>query len=702
MAAHPDTIRARLDEMRAWETGRRAATDFASLPSSTRTTGPNPYAVRPLPGTGRWVGILRGRDAVVVLGPNLEEIQRLPAPPSPTGLAVEGGPSAGPASRGATRVYVGGELSPRVGIYRVTADGRLADAGEVMIPGLTTVRDLTVTGERTLCLADVWEGRLTAVRLRDSRGGIAVADRRDLDAGPGVFRVRRAAGHLVTVSLFDHSARVFPLDAAGLPIEDGVVRVAHDGPIWCADAASMGAAGGGLLLALGGVEDRPLDRSAGFFGHVDSYLYLYRVTAAPPRAERLAAVNVSAAGVITPKWLSLGVEGSDVAVLVTGYGGEAAAVVRWRAGTEADPEIVAHPLPPGTSDAARGERTRGDAASGDRAAWRTADPNAFGIVAADPLLDAWVRVGGGEVTAVSVPDEPAPGLAPRSRESKLGEVLFFTTLMGPAGVSDGPQSRFSCETCHFEGGVDGRTHFTGRGEVHATTKPLFGLFNNRPHFSRALDPDLTTMVHNEFRVAGRATGLDPWFTLDPARRPWLARHLGSDHSLPPETLRRSLAAFLMEFTHPPNPAARGRSRFTDIERRGAAAFRERCESCHAARLIADDPATRVAFEDWERLILSEAGPVVWASDGYRKTGVKPYVHEEGARTPSLRRIGRKRPYFTNGSAPDLEAVLERARWRESGFAHAESDTAPGDSPPGAVHRLDAATRAALLAFLRLL
>lgn len=44
------------------------------------------------------------------------------------------------------------------------------------------------------------------------------------------------------------------------------------------------------------------------------------------------------------------------------------------------------------------------------------------------------------------------------------------------------------------------------------------LFNNRPHFSRALDPDMTTMVDNEFRVAGAARRRAPGRREDRARR----------------------------------------------------------------------------------------------------------------------------------------------------------------------------------------
>ena len=59
----------------------------------------------------------------------------------------------------------------------------------------------------------------------------------------------------------------------------------------------------------------------------------------------------------------------------------------------------------------------------------------------------------------------------------------------------------------------------------------------------------------------------------------------------------------------------------------------------------------------------------------------------------MRRLYKKRPYFTNGSAPDLAAVLDRVRSGDGGrFLH-EGD---GDAP------LDEPTKKALLAFLELL
>jgi cytochrome c peroxidase len=280
---------------------------------------------------------------------------------------------------------------------------------------------------------------------------------------------------------------------------------------------------------------------------------------------------------------------------------------------------------------------------------------------------------------------------------RLGEALFFTNLIAPHNVSAGTHSRFSCETCHFEGGVDGRTHYTGRGDVSVVTKPLFGLANNRPHFSRALDRDLSSVSHNEFRVSGAGSGTDPWFTVPSAQFGWL-RELGIERGqLTALDLREALLAFLYAFSHDPNPRAIERSSFSELEARGARVFSERCESCHSARLLSDDASSHVPLEQWQRLILQRNAPLVWARGDYEKAGILPYVHERGTRITSLRRLSLKPRYFTNGSAASLDDVLERFRFDAARSVHeASPDAAPG------LTRLDEPARGALLSFLRLL
>jgi hypothetical protein len=106
------------------------------------------------------------------------------------------------------------------------------------------------------------------------------------------------------------------------------------------------------------------------------------------------------------------------------------------------------------------------------------------------------------------------------------------------------------------------------------------------------------------------------------------------------------------------------------------------------------PSSRAAFDLWEGAVLSREGPIVWASTAYEKTGVEPYVSEQGARVPSLRRLSKKRPYFTNGSAKTVAEVLDRARWDGNSFFH---DRAPAGALP-----LDDDEKTALAAFLDIL
>ncbi len=232
--------------------------------------------------------------------------------------------------------------------------------------------------------------------------------------------------------------------------------------------------------------------------------------------------------------------------------------------------------------------------------------------------------------------------------------------------------------------TDGRTHFTGRDDVHATTKPLTGLFDNEPHFTRALDEDMAMMIMAEFRVASANTDHGPMFSIDDTRGapalPSGADALLADSLRGVDTsalgLRKALMTFLRDFVPPKNPRAVGRSHMRALERRGAELFRDDCASCHSPRLVANDARSEVPFDGWEAEIFG-AGRIVWARDGREKTGILPYVHLEGARPTSLRRLARKRPYFTNGSSDTLADVLHRIWVDPDGVVHARLDDAPG-------------------------
>lgn len=662
-----------LAPLHAFEEARRAAADFAHLSPSDHIFGPDPTALRPIPGSARYAGILRGRAAVVLLDEALRELARAPAPASPTGLAI--------AKDG--EIFVSGEQSASVSRYRVEGD-KLQPTGSVEIDGARAIRDIAIGGESPAVLYAVEEhdGRLLALQLPPS--GMGAGARREIPVGHGPFRVARVDDRVIVDCLLDHTLTIYRLDPAGLPLPDGAVTIQHDGPIWGFDAITTDQ---GLLIAAGGVEDHPLDRTGGSFGFIDSFVFLYRIAPGAGVAVRVAEINASSQGVLTPKSLVLRSSGAgELSATVSGAGGDRLLEIAWGADLKAPPALTTRGMPPGAAMITAG-----------------AD-GTFGLVFADPLLDGWGRIQPGAPAAeplVSV-TEPLGSLPPpRSSASRVGEALFFTKLMAPWNSSEDRLSRFTCETCHFEGYVDGRIHHTGRGDVVATTKPLLGLFNNRPHFSRALDPDLTTVSHNEFRVAGSLSGHDPWFSAPVAELPWVAA-LGAPRAeeLEPLALRKALMIFLMEFTHRPNPSALGRAEWSPEERTGAEVFSRRCERCHSARLASDIPSSQVPPSGWEALVFSREGALVWGRSGYEKTGIEPYVHEQGARVPSLRRLFKKRPYFTNGSAKELKDVLSMARFEaaEGGavFYHAEA-------PSGAaVIGLTESEKAALLAFLDLL
>ena len=650
--------------LRDWENTARASRDFARALTSDTVLGTDPYVVRGVVGTPgaaqRFVGVLRGRSALVALNADLDEIDRLPTPPSPSGLAlgVDGS------------IFVVGELSSAIARYRLRGD-RLESDGAIALPGVLAMRDVATGPEGLVYAVEEHDGRLLTLAPGLEGANAPPAARVDVKLCHGPFRVQRAPHALLIDCLLDHAIVVRPVDARGWPTAAGEVRIVHDGPMWGFDAIEE--RNGATLVAVGGVEDHPLDRTEGSFGFIDSFVTLYRV--ANGKAAKLAEVNTSALGVVTPKVVKVAESASGaIDVHVAGYASTHLATLAWGpggAGPLGEPFVTMRTIPPG-------------------AAMAEALPDGT-FVLADPLLDAWVRAAPSATQVHAVDD----GLArSRSTESRLGEALFFTTLMAPWDRSDGRLSRFTCETCHWEGYVDGRTHHTGRGDIHATTKPLLGLMSNRPHFSRALDPDMATMVDAEFGVAGAKSGHSPSFTLQTRDFPWLSDLAVEDDELPPALLRRSLMTFLMDFTHRPSPAAWGRTQWTPLEREGAVVFRDRCESCHEARLVTDEPSTRVSFDRWEELTLSPSDAVVWAHDGYERTGVLPYVGEHGARVVSLRRLYKKHPYFTNGTARDLGDVLDRARFSSAGFFH--------ESGPDTARALGPGDKRALSAFLDLL
>lgn len=644
-SAPPEVVPDVAARLAAYEDERRASFDPLTRRPWSESAGDEPFAIAALDDTSA-IGVLRGRDAIVLLDRDGVERSRVAGPEDPAAVTLGADGAA----------YVVGARGEAV---RVARDGSsLGTPTPVSLPGITRGRELVAAPWGLLAT----DGAADRVLAFPSVGARSPAI--DVSTCGGPIGLSYGGGLVAAVCLFDRGLALTELDASGTRALRRT-RVVHDGPWWSATVVPRG---DGWIVAGGGVEDHPLDRSDGSFGYVDPHVFVLSVTRCGEAlcAERLAAIEVGTWGVVTPKWVGVELVGDAIALTITGYGGERMTRVELHA------------------DGTLGPPTHRTVAPGLRQLARVGD----GWLGANPLLDRWVRLDDDGDVHLEAPAGPA---APRDPDVRVGEALFFTALLAPGADSTGRRSRFTCETCHFEGTVDGRVHFTGREDIHAATKPLLGLFVNRPHFSRAFDRTLAVMVDNEFDVANRGSPQGPQFSVSPASTPWLAV-LGVEAPMGPEALRRAFMSFFVAFDHEPSPAVYGRTELTAIEREGARLFAEHCESCHQARTITDDPTTRVDPSRWPSLVLSPVGPLVWASETRVRTGVTPYVHPEGARVTSLRRLAIKRPYFTNGSARTLEDVLAAVRLRPD-FAHAGGDATAG---------LDAEARRALLAFLVLL
>ncbi len=635
--------------MREREATVRGSFSPREQPAWIDADGADPYRILAAPAGSGFVGILRGGKALVTLDADLSELQRAPLAETPTALCVASTNDAWVASRYGRH------------LLRL----RLGSAGAVAI---TLERELPVAGVADLACG---EGGTVYVLPADGSELLTLdADGRELGryaALPGGLRLLLRGRFLLENSLFERTLRALRLGPRGVPTSEAG-RVQHDGTLWAMTASSADPSR--LLVAVAGVEDKPLVRVHGEFENIDSFVWLYEL--GRHGFTRVAELDVADFGVVLPKALHLSF-GADATTLdVLGAGSGRLLHATWGRDWQASARVWSEPAPPGVSDAVFAD----DGSS---------------VACASPLFDAWIKLdGSGQAHFQRVDPKRRP-----DPDVRLGEALFFTELMAPDNGSVGTHSRFSCETCHFEGAVDGRVHYTGRGDVSVVTKPLFGLANNRPHFSRAMDPDLSSVCQNEFRVAGAASGKDPWFTLETARFPWL-HELGIDRgTLGPLELREALLKFLYAFSHAPNAHSQGRARFSTLEAAGAAAFRDHCQSCHSARLLSDDAASEVPFDDWQSMILSRNAPLVWARGEYAKTGVLPYVHERGTRITSLRRLALKPRYFTNGSAPDLSNLLERFRETPTGDLHQAAVDARATP-------LAPEMRRALLAFLQLL
>ncbi len=193
----------------------------------------------------------------------MRELERAKAPRAASGLAVT--PSG--------EILVSGELSGVIARYAVR-DGRLVRRGATVLPGVRSVRAIAAGDGGIVYVVEDHGHRLLTV---DRHGALIAGSEGPVGLGPRL--VHRTAHWVVVDCLLAHTIVARRLDARGIPQRDGEVRITHDGPFWALDAREID---DGLLLALGGVEDHPLDRRQGSFGYIDSFAGSIASVGRPP------------------------------------------------------------------------------------------------------------------------------------------------------------------------------------------------------------------------------------------------------------------------------------------------------------------------------------------------------------------------------------------------------------------------------------
>jgi hypothetical protein len=619
----------------------------AGTPINGHPFGADPYRIKYLEKFQRYLILLRNSSRILLCD---QELRILDSRATPRG------PVAWDTWREEI-LMVGGEFSGILQTYKISSN-RIEPISAIPLKGVVSVRDLVfVEDGHTVFALDNFDRRLIRLGLPPNWPETEATQFKQIQfpLGAGPLQIKYVKDHLIINLLLDHVLLIIPIDN-GQPDFQHAARIVNDGPFWSFSATLKNDK---LVIAAGGIENRPLSRSTGEFGYLDSFLYLFTLDrdeqgrffwreSHRERPDRFMAVNLSQYNVLMPKVLSFAAPSPDALNLwVSGYGGES--IMLFRIGdTQVSPQRQLL-LIPGISDFIL-----------------TRDPTNPAIVFTSPLLDvvASHELKTGRELHVLKPEDPEAH--PLGLENRVGETLFYTGLMSPHNSSAGELSRFTCEACHFEGSIDGRVHFSGRGSIHATTKPLGGMANNVPLFSRGGDDSLASMVVAEFAVANQ--NRNDQFSIKKEDHAWTSKVAAWPQSLSPLDLRVALLTFFANFEHGPNSWRLHNPSFDERAKRGLTVFRDRCSDCHQA-VQSTRTESGIPFEEWEEWLLSSDRDLVWGASFFSRVGIKPYVDPAGARVPSLRRVWMKYPLFTNGSSATIRDVLNRFRYQGSSVWH---------------------------------
>ncbi len=277
-----------------------------------------------------------------------------------------------------------------------------------------------------------------------------------------------------------------------------------------------------------------------------------------------------------------------------------------------------------------------------------------------------------------------PAMSPRAELVALGERLFFDPRLSG-------DNTVSCASCHNPARAfsDGKRTSVGisKRALSRNTPALWNLEGRAPYFwdgrAATLEAQALVPLTNPDEMGADLSKLPAELASDPEYRERFERSFPGE-GVSASTIARALAAYERTLISRSSPYDRylagDRSALTEQQIRGLVLFNgeAECMVCHNGPDLTDNQFNRVGL----------------ASKDPGRAAIDPVSGPRGGfKTPSLREVSRTAPYFHDGSAPTLEAVVEH--YARGGDASATASD---------IHalKLTKEEKAALVAFLRAL
>lgn len=263
---------------------------------------------------------------------------------------------------------------------------------------------------------------------------------------------------------------------------------------------------------------------------------------------------------------------------------------------------------------------------------------------------------------------------------RLGRYLFYQTGMW----QNSKENAYTCNSCHWNGLSDHRMHPGFHESRYELTRPVAGIALSRPVFTPMQAETLSEAIEGLFR------GLDVryWQKQNQQSPPYYLRDivvdLGYDkrQTLSAHAARSALLTTLMRWPVEQPLARKPGIPLSERARRGSNTFARDCARCH-------EPADSMRTRKFLPLSTLKHRPLVFGAPLYARTGAAPYYTPHGNRISPLINLARGGPFFSDGSAADLSAVVERSN------PQADEIHAPGNFP-----YYNEETRTDLVAFLQ--